>query len=324
MSRLLDLGARRTARRRLDLREPVREALELVRISLPPGVALLSDVADVALCVEADPTDVLQVMLNLAINARDALGDMAGEIRITAGPASPEDLAGPMRLGAIRAGVDYHRLTVGDNGMGMDADEAAEIFKPYYSTKGERGTGLGLSVVAGILGDNMAALALSTGLGAGARFSVFWPTSSGCETRPVTLEGVTAIVAEDDPGTLAMLTSALDGAGAEVAACEDPADALEALSEDPAAWHLLVTDFDMPRMTGAMLAAAARSRAPGLAVVLCTGMAEGDPRLAPHRPLFDAILRKPLTGHSLVGAVAQVLQRGGDPNDPANEKKDKP
>jgi CheY-like chemotaxis protein len=117
------------------------------------------------------------------------------------------------------------------------------------------------------------------------------------------------LVAEDSEPVLGVLSEILARAGAEVGGCADPRDALAALEEDPASWDLLVTDFDMPGLTGAELARAARRAAPGLAVLLCTALPDWRGRDAAAAELFDAVTAKPVREAALLSAAARAIAR---------------
>lgn len=306
VKRLLTLGARQSSRIDLDMRRPVQEAAELVRSSLRAPMRLALSLPDTPVDAQADPTDVLQLLLNLAINARDAMATQPGTISIRLetpdGPAPTE----PIVVGRINPARRYARLTVEDNGPGMPPEVASKILTPYYSTKGEMGTGLGLAVVSSVIEGNGGAMSLTTEPGKGTRFDVYWPVGSVQQTAaaPVPndeltgrLDGRMILVVDDQPEVLDVITAYLEAAGAEVAAATDPADVLDALRDDPGHWDLLVTDFDMPDMDGADLADAAKNIVPGLPIILVTALAREAGRTG---PLFAAVLSKPIDRKSLV------------------------
>lgn len=312
VKRLLGMGARPADRRLLDLRQPVREAADLVRASLKPPHRLSLSLPDGPLEVIADPTDILQIVLNLAINARDAMHGRVGEIAIVLDEASASDLAGPFAIGAIDASRRHVCLTIVDTGPGMAAELAARAFQPYVSTKGDEGTGLGLAIVASVVSANGGAIHLETAPGRGACFTVLWPIDGNeppVDRVPVAgltgrLDGRTILVVDDQKDVLDVLTAMLEAAGAEVAPSTEPADILAAIEGDPGAWDLVVTDFDMPGMSGADLAAAVRARAPRIPVILVTALAGIAGRSGAR---FDAVLAKPVDRAMLIRAAESVL-----------------
>ncbi len=306
VKRLLALGARQSERVNLDLRQPVREAAELVRSSLLAPARLSLSLPDSEVFAMADPTDILQLMLNLAINARDALPGGLGTISIELAPPELVEISGALSFGRLEAGRQYARLTVQDDGPGMTEDIASRILKPYFSTKGDKGTGLGLAVVSSVVEGNAGALQLTTAPGEGTKFDVYWPIEA-VEAAPSLepyVESVTGrlddrmiLAVDDQPEVLDVITAYLEAAGAEVAASTDPEDALNALKDAPEAWDLLVTDFDMPGMNGAQLAEAAKTIKPKLPIILVTALAGGAGRSG---ALFASVLPKPIDRHSLV------------------------
>lgn len=311
--RLLALGARQPSRVQLDLRDPVREAAELVRTSLRAPMRLFLTLPEGPVQTLADPTDILQVILNLAINARDALADRPGSIAISMTEPTLWPDAGTMVVGRLDPARRYACLSVIDTGPGMPPAIAARILDPYFSTKGDKGTGLGLAVVSSVIADNGGAMRLQTAPGQGTRFDVFWPT----ETDPAAtltavlrddltgrLDGRTILVVDDQQEVLDVLTAYLESAGAEVAPSTDPRDIVDALCEDPGSWDLLVTDFDMPLVTGAEMARVARTHAPGLPVLLVTALAGEAGRSGAE---FSLVLPKPVDRDALVAGAEQAI-----------------
>lgn len=306
VKRLLTLGARQSARINLDLRRPVQEAADLVRSSLHPSARLTVTVPETPVEALADPTDVLQLLLNLGINARDAIADSPGAISIRLSSASCHVPTGAMAVGRVDPARRYACLTVEDTGPGMPPDVASRILTPYFSTKGDLGTGLGLAVVSSVIEDNGGALSLTTELGKGTKFEVFWPIDM--VEQPVApddsdfegtgrLDGRMILVVDDQPEVLDVITAYLEAAGAEVAATTNPEDVLDALRDDPDTWDLLVTDYDMPGMTGAELTEAAKAIVPNLPSILVTALAGEAGRSG---ALFTAVLSKPIDRQSLV------------------------
>jgi PAS domain S-box-containing protein len=313
VKRLFTLGGRPTDRVKIDLRKSVSEAADLVKASLRAPVSLVTQIPAEPMIAMADPTDVLQVILNLAINARDAMSGRSGQIMISLEPATAQDMARPMVVGTADPLASYVRLTISDTGPGIPQDVADKVFAPYFTTKGDKGTGLGLAVVASIVLSNQGCVQLETALGQGTTFTVYWPFDA-MQARPMgpvpaggltgELRGKTILVVDDQQDVLDVLSAFLEAAGAEVAPATIAGDILDAVRDDPEAWDLLITDYDMPLMTGAELARAVRAHAPSLPVLLVTALPGIDGRSG---SLFDFVLGKPINREALIAAAEQAM-----------------
>lgn len=319
--RLTQIGAPRPTHRRIDLRAPLRESADLVRAVLSAGATLEVDVPEAPVMARADPADILQILLNLAMNARDARPRGRNRIRLALEPlASREALCGSFAVGKPDPELPHACFSVSDTGPGMDRETLASAFRPYFSTKGAEGTGLGLPVVASLASANGAAVAVETASGQGTCFRVYWPlaergapaSAAPRETgeAPGRLDGRTILLVDDSEAMLRVFGAFLEQAGAEVAPCLDPRDALEALAEDPGAWDLLITDFDMEAMDGASLVEAAQRHAPEIPAILVTALADWPQRQNQSRPQFAAVMGKPVSGEALVTAAVMALESG--------------
>lgn len=187
--RLMALGRKDNGKAPIDLRAPLNDAATLVRAGLRPPLQLEVTLPDTPVPARADATGIMQMALNLCVNARDALLDQPpqdgpGRIGLTLAPAEGDDHARRFDLGALDPGTTYMRLTIRDNGPGMDAATRAEVFTPYFSTKGDRGTGLGVPIAAEAVRNHGGALSLETTPGQGTMFHVFLPVSAP-ETGPM-------------------------------------------------------------------------------------------------------------------------------------------
>lgn len=309
-SRLSSLGQKRAEARVVDLRGLLETASDLFASAMPPTVALSIDVPAAPVEATLDQTDMLQVISNLLLNARDALPGGAGRIEVRLrrgrGDALLRRGRGP-QIGAVAADRAYAELSVADDGAGISAERLGSIFEPYVTSKGADGTGLGLSIVAHIVRGVDGALVVESAPGEGARFSVYWPMEAADRPRSnrgsadAALRDALVLLVDDDADAAARMADILERSGAEVALCTHPDDALGALREDAAAWSVLVTDFEMPAMRGDALARRARALRPDLPIVLCTGR----PGLAAG-VFFDRVVRKADGLGALLDAVRDL------------------
>lgn len=241
------LGSRATERIRTEIRPIVRQATDLLRPSLGGDATLSLNLPDEAMYIQCDPTEIMQALLNLLINARDALPDDPSadrriEVKISEFHLSENIIDAD--VGTICRQKRYTRIEIRDTGMGLDDYVKARIFDPYFTTKGERGTGLGMSIVSRILVANHAALRICSEPGEGTSMQVYWPIASDTEQglqpavlsadqRNELLDGMTILLVDPDDTCLDEVADLLTAAGAEVVSCLNAEDAIESLSEDP-------------------------------------------------------------------------------------------
>ena len=247
--RLMDLGKNRDHEKvPLDLRVPVRDAVALVRPGLRPPLQLDLSLPDAPVMVMADAMSAVQVVMNLCINARDAIVGSAidtGRIRVSLRDAMPEDLGLPFQIGATSADRSYVCVEIDDNGPGMPAEVLENVFTPYFSTKGDKGTGLGLQIVLSALEAHSAALSLDSVPGRGTRFTILWPVLHDMEQDSGTdnsaaLTGKSILILGTGQDSERVLARALEGAGALAVPCVDLGEGLAVLDEDPDGWDALI------------------------------------------------------------------------------------
>jgi PAS domain S-box-containing protein len=318
VDKLLALGRRRSERKLVDVRQILISVRDLVTPSLADKRQSVEvDCPETPLQVMADETELLQVVLNFVLNARDALPRNApGRIDIAAAMAGDAPPTGEIVVGRIRPGPAVI-IRVSDTGCGIPRDELGQVFQPFFTRKGDAGTGLGLAVVAGIVGNNGGAVALSSQPGRGTTFELYWPLRAEPGALPIqtplpadsddALAGKAVLVVDDNAVVVETLASMLERAGAEPGPCLDPATVIEAVEEDPAAWDLVITDYDMPQMNGAELARRLREIRPDLPILLVTALPHLLERRNGEAALFDGLLAKPASLTDLVKAARTAL-----------------
>ena len=279
---------------------------------LGDSVSLVVVPSDAPCNVHADPGQLEQVVLNLAVNARDAMPN-GGSIAITTcSEKITEDIAT-----ADLAPGNYVVLRVKDEGVGMSDDVLARIFEPYFTTKEPtKGTGIGLATVYGIVAQAHGAIRVCSTVGIGTTFSVYLPAAAKeppIEEGPTDereLEGSTctgAILLVDDNDAVRLVTRRLmEHAGLQVVEARNPAEALAIVEHTAEPFVLLATDLVMPGMSGKALARRMRETQPDLPVLFLSGFTSesvGDPEPGGPRHRF---LAKPYTAGELLAAVAAL------------------
>jgi PAS domain S-box-containing protein len=300
----------------VDLGEVVRGTEKLLRRLLGEDVELVSSLAPDLWPIRCDLGLAEQVLLNLAVNARDA---MPGGGRLTIETANVLlDQAGVATWPGMQPGP-HVRLVVRDSGSGMPAAVKERIFEPFFTTKAVgQGTGLGLSTVYGIVAQSGGFVSVESEPGQGTAFTLYFPRTSGEPNRPVPtpLPTITpgnerVLVVEDDPQVRAVTVRALTGAGYQVLVAKDGAEGLVRAEREPGPIRLLVCDVVMPGMSGPEVAEALGVLRPGLRVLFVSGYTRDAIALRGELPAGVELLQKPFTPAVLLERVRAILDGAG-------------
>ncbi len=258
----------------------VEEALALLRATLPAAVELVVRLPDVPLHARADANQLHQVLMNLCTNAWHALNDGQGRIEVGLREVGLDE-AEAKRIGTAQAGAHAH-LWVRDNGVGMDATRMARIFEPFFTTKPVgQGTGLGLSVVHGIVTAHQGGMTVESAPRRGACFHIYLPLCLAPEPMAHGLPQVEAtavaghgrrVLCVDDDEVMRLTTETLlMHLGYEVVACASASEAMAVLQQPEHGIDLLLTDYNMPQVSGAQLALAVDAMGLGLPIMITSG-----------------------------------------------------
>jgi PAS domain S-box-containing protein len=296
----------------------VKEALKLIRSVTPSHISIKQNfTASPARAILADPTQMHQMVLNLCINAADAMPD-GGVLEISVEEVRVETESRPERT-QLPSGC-YLKLTVRDNGTGMSPEVQERIFEPYYTTKQVgKGTGMGLAVVHGVIKDHGGSIAVSSDPGKGTVFEICLPVveaslDSEIESAQVVAAGCESILFVDDETMITNLQrSQLGKWGYRVTATENSATALGIFRGSPRDFDLVITDQSMPGLTGVKLAQAIHEISPSTPIILCTGFDEGISRENTRAIGIHAILTKPITGAEFSRTIRMVLDEASKP-----------
>jgi PAS domain S-box-containing protein len=309
------LFSRRQAQARapVGLQQLLQEALAFLRSTLPSTIEIQASIDWQAPLVLASPIQMYQVILNLSMNASQAMGEAPGrlELGVDAVEFSTQTAAPAPELGPGR----YVRLRVSDTGHGIDAETLKRIFEPFFTTKGVgKGTGLGLSQVYGMARQASGTARIRSATGTGTTVSIFLRITDGEDARDTvrpaaddagTAERACILIVDDDPGVRQFLADSLESFGYAVLQAADGKAGLAIL--DTARPDAMIVDYAMPGMTGAEVAKLAKSRMPDLPILFASGYAETSALSA----LTDTalVLRKPFRVSELHIAIRRALQR---------------
>jgi len=301
-----------THKRPTDLVEVVADSIRFLRRTLPSSIEIIADLpTDDPHVLNADPTQLQQVIMNLAVNARDAMPG-GGTLRMALQRRMASEAP------ALPAEEPEIVLAVSDTGIGIPADIRERIFEPFYSTKSAgQGTGLGLSIIHGIVADHGGRIAVQSTVGRGTTFTITLPGTAEPIPSPPEApqplcrsgQGEVILLAEDDRQIRRIIASALRDAGYDVVQAEDGDALVEAFGEHESRVRGIVTDIDMPKQSG--LAALTRIRGRGSAVpaVVITAIVDED-----FEDQFDehtVLLRKPFSIMALADLVARMCRSAG-------------
>jgi signal transduction histidine kinase/ActR/RegA family two-component response regulator len=299
------------------IRPLIEESIELLRSTLPASVELDVQLSEPPLAVSADATQVQQILLNLCTNAWHALHGSAGCITIGLGAAELDTVSAEL-LGVELEPGRYAHLWVRDTGSGMDAATRVRVFEPFFTTKRiGQGTGLGLSVVHGIVSAHHGAITVDSTPGRGSTFHLYFPLLDAAETPRVepVLEhivpagrGEHVLYVDDDQPILLMVEALLKRQGYRVTTVEHPRDALRLVRDDPQSFDLVVSDFNMPELNGLELAAELVALRHDLPVVISSGFVSDELRSAALDHGVRALLQKEYTLEQLPQLVHQLLR----------------
>ena len=291
----------------------IKEAIKLLRATIPSSIEINSSVDENCASVKGDPTQIHQVIMNLCTNAYHALQETGGKIEVSLKEA---DLSYEQSLERVGMKVGRHlNLTVKDNGHGMPPEVLERIFEPYYTTKEQgRGTGLGLSVIHGIIKNHGGDISVNSRPGAGSTFSVYLPAIDDVDLEAETVETASAtngneriLLIDDEEQIIALERRILEGLGYKVTSKTDSEEALEVFADQPDQFDLVVTDMTMPKMTGDRLARRLMDINPQIPVILCTGFNEAITEEKALAMGIDKFVMKPIVKDELANTIRTVL-----------------
>jgi PAS domain S-box-containing protein len=293
----------------------VTEVMKLLRSSLPANIEIRQSIIAKNTQMLGDPSQIHQIIMNLGTNAGYAMRNTGGTLDVT---VSSIDFASEYlnRPFGLKAGA-YIELTVNDTGQGIDSSVLNKIFDPFFSTKPkDEGTGLGLSMVHGIVKGHDGAIIVDSKINKGTVFKVYFPQLTDLEeseksdlgSLPELFCGNERILIVDDEITVGDMTKKkLEHLGYKVTLVTSSPQALEIFTHDPHVFDLVITDMTMPELTGDRLARKLLSIRPGIPIILCTGYSHIINREQAMAVGVSGFLMKPIAHQDLAKTIRRVL-----------------
>jgi len=300
----------------IDIANVVKESLQLIRSSVPSSIEIIDNIPEVCETIFADATQIHQVLINLCTNAAHSMEEKGGILKVnlrkflftTESEKSHKDLA----FGK------YLELTISDTGSGIDPKTSKKIFDPYFTTKEiGKGTGMGLSVVHGIVKNHKGEIFVKSALGKGSTFTIVFPIIAEYpqghksvmleKSNPVGDE--TILFVDDEESLVDMTKTMLEKLGYSVQVTIDPLKALSIFKADPSRFDLVISDMTMPGMSGVILSENLKNIKKDIPIIICTG----------HSSLIDeenakdigisAFAMKPITMSEIAKLIRDVLDK---------------
>jgi PAS domain S-box-containing protein len=297
----------------LDLKLLLKEAIKFLRASIPSTIEIRQHLTKESCDILADPTHMHQIIMNLCSNATHAMKRTGGVLNIEL--SNVEMVSGrlPM-LNDLKPG-HYANLTISDTGHGIDPGLQHRIFDPFFTTKSrEEGTGLGLSVVYGIVKAHNGTINFYSETDKGATFNIYLPliihsetTKKADKSKPVTGGTERILFVDDEPALVALGTRMLSTIGYEVTGVTSSVDALHLIINEPQRFDLVITDMTLPKMTGIVLARKILKVRPGIPIILCSGTREQETEEKAKSLGIKAYLTKPLSVRELSRVIRDTL-----------------
>lgn len=297
----------------LNLVPVIRESMKMLRTAIPTSIEFKTHIIDDSCHVLGDATQINQIIMNLATNAAHAMFEKGGLLEMTLENAI--FLEETQCFDWVLSPGAYVRLKMRDTGTGIDPKIINKIFEPYFTTKEVgKGTGMGLSVLHGILRRHNGAIRVESELGKGTLFEVYFPLLKGkVEKEKISKgkikKGSEKILFVDDEASIVKLNhQRLERLGYQVQSTQKPEKALEWFRADPNAFDVIITDLTMPRMSGDRLTKEILAISPKIPVIICTGYSERMSETAAMALGACKYIEKPIENQNLAAALREVLE----------------
>lgn len=290
----------------------IQDTIKLLRATIPMSIDIRQDIDDSSDTVFADPTQIHQIMINLCTNAAHAMEDTGGILEVGIKNVVLDEVSAEL-YSDLTPG-DYVKLTISDTGPGISPQIKDRIFDPYFTTKDiGKGTGMGLSVVHGIVKSHGGAIIIDSELDRGTTFSIFFQVIEKEAVEEIKTEeelpvGNERILFVDDEAAMVDVGRyRLERLGYKIETKTSPVDALEAFHDNPDQFDLVITDMSMPQMTGDQLVKEILKTRPDMPTILCTGFSEKIDEDKAKEMGIREYIEKPINRRDLAFMVRKVL-----------------
>lgn len=337
-----------SAKETIDILASVDNTVSMLKASLPKTIEVVKEFKEIQILVNANSSQMSQLMMNLCVNARDAMEGDRGQLTITADRINAKDFiiksairddlpdiqASPrmriedlepghtrLMLGHIAKNMDYAKIIISDTGSGMSRVIMEHIFEPFFTTKAvDKGTGLGLATVHGVLLGHQGAMIIDSILGKGTSFELYFPAEQGAldfkkrATNTASPKQTSQhlnkkiLIVEDQDNVRDMMLSTLRRIGYEAQSCASGLDALDLIRSENGKFDLVITDHNMPKMTGLELVYQVHFDFPQIPFIVISGYSQQEMQdMIDHHPAIKAVLRKPISGQMLAQKMEAIL-----------------
>ena len=292
----------------------IKEALKMLRGSLPTTVDIRKNLVEDPGIIEADPTQLHQVMMNLCTNSSHAMREDGGILEVRVEQVD-FDTEADLPDSELRPGP-HIKLSIRDNGHGISRENLERIFDPYFSTKQKsEGTGLGLAVVQGIVKSHHGAITVTSEIDKGTTFDIYLPRVEATtpkkskKPRPVATGSERILLVDDEQALVEMGKQLLTRLGYKAHTRTSSVEALELFQHDPERFDLVISDMTMPNMTGDKLAREILNVRPDMPIIICTGYSERFTESQARELGIKAFIMKPLVIGDLAATIRKVLDQ---------------
>ncbi len=296
----------------------IKEALKLIRATIPTTIDIKDDIRPDCNAIKADPTQIHQIVMNLATNAYHAMEKSGGELKVSLKEIYLDEYN---ETDHDMAFGNYVCLSIADTGEGIDNELKTKIFDPFFTTKEiGKGTGMGLSVVHGIVKSMKGSIQIQSSHGKGARFNVYFPTEESFSelqnhkqnNESLKLGTEHILLIDDEEAILTMEKQILERLGYQVTLRSSSIEALEAFRNSPDKFDLIITDMAMPNMPGDRLSVELTKIRPGIPILLCTGFSEIISEEKAESLGINGFLLKPIVMKDLAQKIRDVLDENNE------------